>query len=101
MRHKKFTERADCLLTPEWKARLEAVANHPRILDTNSSVVRDCITTALPQFEAQLGIIPDGEDDDVVDLRAELGLKGGERLDTEDAKRLVPTPGTGWGPDRG
>jgi len=100
MRHKKFTERADCLLTPDWKARLEAVANHPRILDTNSSVVRDCITTALPQFEAALGIIPDGEDkDDGVDLRAELGVP--RKLDDEDKERLTPRLGMGWGPDRG
>lgn len=96
MRHKKYTERVDVWLTPEWKARVEAVANHPKILEPNAVVVRDALMEQLPHFERGLGIIPEGEDGPV-----ETG--GARQLDEDEKQSLVPQPGmsTGWGPDRG
>jgi len=43
-------------MTSEWKARVKAVADHERINDSLSAVIRDCIEVALPGFERELGI---------------------------------------------
>ncbi len=94
MRHKKYTERVEVWLTPEWADRIERVADHPHVLDSISSVVRDCVMQALPTFEGGLGILPEGE---------ETPARGARELDEDDKEKLVPRPGEAgaWGPDRG
>lgn len=68
----KYTETLPVQLTPEWKARIKAVSDHPRIADGLAQVVRDCIELALPGFELELGLV---ELDDMDDAQIEaLGI---------------------------
>ncbi len=73
---KKHTEEFSVRLTKEWAERVVAVADHERIQESNSQVIRDCIATALPQFELSLGIV-------------------------EPEPAPVAPVSAGWGPDRG
>lgn len=59
---KKFDTAITVQLTKEWRDRLRAVADHPRIEDSEASVIRDCIATALPGFEVELGLVEVEED---------------------------------------
>lgn len=61
-----------------------------------ASVIRDCIETALPGFELELGLVE--ADEDVTPA----GYAGGERLDDADLARLTGkedrSTGCAWGP---
>lgn len=59
-------------MTAAWKDRIKAVSDHERINDSIAAVVRDCIETALPGFELELGI-RDLDDLDEAELEG-LGL---------------------------
>lgn len=59
-------------LSAEWRERIKVVSDHPKISDSLAAVIRDCIETALPGFELELGI-RDLDDLDEGELAA-LGL---------------------------
>jgi hypothetical protein len=65
---KKYSATLPVQLTPEWKARVAAVADHPAVLVGMAEVVRDCIEAALPGIELQLGIrtLDDLSDDELM-----------------------------------
>ena len=62
-RRRKLTEKIETRLTPDWLARLTAVADHPRVDVPVAEVVRDCILDALPRFELALGIVEPGDNE--------------------------------------
>lgn len=61
---KKYGKSIPVQLTQEWRDRVQAVADHPRIEDSMASVIRDCIETALPGFEMELGLVEPEEEGD-------------------------------------
>lgn len=69
---KKFDAAVPVQMATSWKDRVQAVADHPQINDSLSSVIRDCIEQALPVFELELGI-RELDDLDETELAA-LGL---------------------------
>lgn len=75
---KKLTAAIPTQLTPEWRKRVRAVADHPRTQVSMAQVIRDCIEVALPGFELELGLI------DLDDLsEGELQVLGLERAPKE------------------
>lgn len=57
-------------LSAEWRERIAAVADHPKITDSLAAVIRDCIQIQLPAFELELGIrdIEDLDEDELASL---------------------------------
>lgn len=53
---KKYGATIPVQMTQEWKDRIQAVADDPKINDSLAAVVRDCVEVALPGFELELGI---------------------------------------------
>ena len=82
MKKAKYTAAVPVQLTPEWRDRLRTVADHPRIEDSVASVIRDCIETALPGFELELGLV---EPEEVTPT----GYAGAERLEPTDIELLT------------
>jgi hypothetical protein len=61
---KQYTASIPVQLTPEWRERVQRVADDERVNLSMAQVIRDCILAALPNFELQLGIL---EEDDIED----------------------------------
>ncbi len=79
---KKYTDALPVQLTPEWRARVKAVADHEQIQDSMAAVIRDCIEAALPNFELGLGLLDlDALDDDEL---ARLGVQREPEATPED-----------------
>lgn len=53
---RKYTDSLPVQLTPEWRERIKAVADHERVNASMAEVIRDCIESALPDFEFSLQI---------------------------------------------
>lgn len=69
---KHFDAAVPVQLERAWKDRIKVVSDHPKIQDSLAAVIRDCIETALPGFELELGIR--GLDDLNEEELAALGL---------------------------
>ncbi len=70
-------------LAKDWRDRIQAVSDHPRINDSLAAVIRDCVETALPGFELNLGI---RTLDDMEDFELEgLGVTREEVAGTQPA----------------
>ena len=69
---RKYTDALPVQLTQAWRDRVKVVADHERIQDSMASVIRDCIETALPRWEIELGILDIAELDD--EQLAAIGL---------------------------
>ena len=68
---KRYTTAIPVQLEKDWRDRVQRVADDERVNLSMAQVIRDCIITALPAFELQLGFI-DGDDDEVAEqIRAE------------------------------
>ena len=72
-RTSKLTAVVPVAMTPAWRDRLRAVADHERTQVPMAEVIRDCIEAALPGFELALGIrnVDDLDDDELQDLGLE------------------------------
>lgn len=57
-------------MTQDWKDRITAVSDHPKINDSIAAVIRDCIAIQLPAFELELGIrtLDDLDEDELAGL---------------------------------
>jgi hypothetical protein len=64
---KQYTASIPVQLTPEWRERVQRVADDERVNLSMAQVIRDCILTALPNFELQLGYIEGDDLDDLVE----------------------------------
>ena len=86
---KKFDTAITVQLSQELRDRIRACADHPRIEDSEASVIRDCIETALPGFEMELGLV-DPADEGIG--YAEAMILQGDRpgsISPEDHARLL------------
>jgi hypothetical protein len=54
---KQYTASIPVQLTPEWRERVQRVADDEQVNLSMAQVIRDCILAALPNFELQLGYI--------------------------------------------
>jgi len=71
---KQYTAALPVQLTPEWRERVKAVADHELVNISVAQVIRDCIEAALPSIEIQLGLLSLEELTD-----GELAARGLER----------------------
>ena len=91
---KQFVAAVPVQMTQEWKDRITAVADHPKITDSLAAVIRDCIAIQLPAFELELGIrtLDDLDEDEL----AGLGLdRVQERPATHTHHGVSPCPRCG------
>lgn len=87
---KQYTASIPVQLTPEWRERVQRVADDDRVNLSMAHVIRDCILTALPQFELQLGFI---EEDDLEDVAENIRAEQATPAPKEDR-----AAGCAWGP---
>lgn len=86
---KQFTASLPVQLTPEWRDRLRAVADHEAVQSSIAAVIRDCIAFSLPGIEIQLGLlaIEDLTDEDLANMGLERTPEESEEDQKEDRSR--------------
>jgi hypothetical protein len=84
---KKYSASVPVQLEPAWRARLQAVADHPAVEVSLAAIVRHCIEAALPQLELEVGILNVEELDD--EQLAALGVVRVEEKGPEPDNRAV------------
>lgn len=67
---RKYTDSLPVQLTPEWRERIKAVADHEAVGVSMAEVIRDCIEVALPSIELALQI---RAADELTELAQEMG----------------------------
>jgi hypothetical protein len=90
---KQYTASIPVQLTPEWRERVQHVADDERVNVSMAQVIRDCVATALPAFELQLGYIKLDDDDDLEE-QAE-NIRGEQEAPRPKEDRSA---GCAWGP---